>query len=221
MPSPLGGLPTPSALQFVSVRPVGDAIAPRRVAHARHPRICLCSARWRCHRPSSLRRRENIDADIRRHLAQRNEPATSTATPVTGQQRDMGPKKAMKATKATKKAPIKAAAKKEPTKASKATAKAPKTASAASKATAEAQAKAPTTASRATAKVPKAAPEAEPTMQEAPESKLAISKRTPPEHSFKTWYFKDRRGWVLSRLEVDIQNKAIHETWMRDSHAVE
>ena len=141
----------------------------------------------------------------------------------------MGPKKAMKATKATMKAPIKAAAKKEPTKASKATAKAPKTASEAAQAKAPKQAtKTSNQATKATAKAPmkateasKEAPEAEPTMQEAPEPKFGISKRTPPEHSFKTWYFSDRRGWLLSRLEVDIQNKAVHETWIRDSPAVE
>ena len=48
-----------------------------------------------------------------------------------------------------------------------------------------------------------------------------MSKGTPPEHSFKTWYFTSRRGWSLSRLEVDIQNQAVHETWMRDPPAAE
>ena len=43
----------------------------------------------------------------------------------------------------------------------------------------------------------------------------AKGKGSPPEHSFKTWYFQDRRGWVLSRLEVDLQNAACHETWYR------
>ena len=35
----------------------------------------------------------------------------------------------------------------------------------------------------------------------------------------KTWFMKDRPmwpGWRLARLEVDVENSAVHETWSRD-----
>ena len=47
------------------------------------------------------------------------------------------------------------------------------------------------------------------------------AKRAPSTDRYmcKTWFMKDRPswpGWRLVRLELDLENSAVHETWARD-----